>query len=542
MEMVSYLGELIQKQEMTINIAGSASEILIKMVRSGNTAIRKAALDVLVQISSHHPNGKTLVDAGAVPVMVEELFIRKIDEEPMGSKTEAAAVLANIVESGLDPQAVVVNKEGHVITSKYSVYNFTHMLKCSMPDSLNLSIVRVLLALTAFPKPLATVVSVMKEQDSNQTVIELMGSLSESLGIASTRLLIALSPQMGHTIAEKLCKAPGQPGKLVKSIGLNGRITERHAVTATLLAKLPYQHIALNLALLNRGALATVLGKIDEMQRGETRASRHAKAYMEGLVGTLVRLTTTLYDPDVLLAAMDHNLTSVLTDLLVRSAGSDEVQRLAAVGLENLSSQTPNLSQPPAEERRAKKKNILQRLREAHSVGRVHDNRRPPAHSRVCPVHRGVCSPSTTFCLVEAGAVEGLLCVLESNESGRVVEAALGALCTLMDDVVDVTSGVAVLAEHDAARHVLRVLRQHRDRNGRDGGTLARRCFWAVERFLAHGGERCVREVTGDRALPSLLVGAFHTGDAATKQAAESVLRCLHRMPDYSATYESVEL
>ncbi|CAN6201803.1 unnamed protein product [Urochloa humidicola] len=542
MEMVSYLGELIQKQEMTINIAGSASEILIKMVRSGNTAIRKAALDVLVQISSHHPNGKTLVDAGAVPVMVEELFIRKIDDEPMGSKTEAAAVLANIVESGLDPETIIVNKEGHVLTSKYSVYNFAHMLKCSNPDILNLSIVRVLLALTALPKPLATVVSVMKEQDSSQTVIELMSSLSESLGIAATRLLIALSTQMGHTIAEKLCKAPGQPGKLVKTIALHGRITERHAVSATLLAKLPHQHMALNLALINQGAVAPVLAKIDEMQRGETRASRHAKAYMEGLVGVLVRLTTTLYDPDVLLAAMDHNLTSALVDLLVRSAGSDEVQRLAAVGLENLSSQSPNLSQPPAEERRPKKKNILRRLREAHA-GRVHDNhRRPPPqqqHSRVCPVHRGVCSPSTTFCLVEAGgAVEALLCVVESSESGRAVEAALSALCTLMDDAVDVTSGVAVLSEHDAARHVLRALRQHRD----DGGTVARRCFWAVERFLAHGGERCVREVTGDRALPSLLVGAFHKGDAATKQVAESVLRCLHRMPDYSATYESVEL
>ncbi|CAL5038050.1 unnamed protein product [Urochloa decumbens] len=542
MEMVSYLGELIQKQEMTINIAGSASEILIKMVRSGNTAIRKAALDVLVQISSHHPNGKTLVDAGAVPVMVEELFIRKLDDEPMGSKTEAAAVLANIVESSLDPETIVVNKEGHVLTSKYSVYNFAHMLKCSNPDTLNLSIVRVLLALTAIPKPLATVVSVIKEQDSSQTVIELMSSLSESLGIAATRLLIALSQQMGHTIAEKLCKAPGQPGKLVKTIGLHGRITERHAVSATLLAKLPHQHMALNLALINRGAVATVLAKIDEMQRGETRASRHAKAYMEGLVGMLVRLTTTLYDPDVLLAAMDHNLTSALADLLVRSAaGSDEVQRLAAVGLENLSSQSPNLSQPPAEERRPKRKNILRRLREAHA-GRVHDNHRrpPPQHSRVCPVHRGVCSPSTTFCLVEAGgAVEALLCVLESSENARVVEAALGALCTLMDDAVDVTSGVAVLSEHDAARHVLRVLRQHRDGGG---GTVAGRCFWAVERFLAHGGERCVREVTGDRALPSLLVGAFHKGDAATKQAAESVLRCLHRMPDYSATYESVEL
>ncbi|XP_062228674.1 putative U-box domain-containing protein 42 [Phragmites australis] len=536
MEMVNYLGELVQKQEMIINIAGSASEILVKMVRSGNTAIRKAALDVLVQISSHHPNSRTLVDAGAIPVMVEELFIRKIDDEPMGSKMEAAAVLANIVESGLDPEAIVVNKEGHVITSKYSVYNFAHMLKCSMPDTLNLSIVRVLLTLTALPKPLATLVSVMKEQNSSQTVIELMNSLTEALGIAATRLLIALSPQMGHTIAEELCKAPGQPGKLVKSIGQPGRITELHAVAAMLLARLPYQHIALNLALLNRGAVPIVLAKIEEMQRGEMRASRHAKAYMEGLVGTLVRLTTTLHDRDVLLAAMDHNFTSVLTDLLVRSAGSDEMQRLASVGLGNLSNLSPNLSQPPTEERRSKRKNILQRLREAHS-SRVHDNRKPPAHSRVCPVHRGVCSPATTFCLVEAGAVEGLLGALESNENGRVVEAALGALCTLLDDAVDVTSGVAVLAEHDAARHVLRALRQHRD-----GGVVARRCFWAVERFLAHGGERCVREVTSDRALPSLLVSAFHKGDTSTKQVAESVLRCLHRMPDYSATYESVEL
>ncbi|KAL6631267.1 hypothetical protein ACP70R_028117 [Stipagrostis hirtigluma subsp. patula] len=540
MEMVSYLGELVQKQEMTINIAGSASEILIKMVRSGNTAIRKAALDVLVQISSHHPNGRTLVDAGAVPVMVEELFIRKIDEEPMRSKMEAAAaVLANIVESGLDPEAIVVNKEGHVITSKYSIYNFAHMLKCSMPDNLNLSILRVLLALTVHAKPLATVVSVMKEQDSCQTVIELMGSLTEALGIAATRLLIALSPQMGHTMAEKLCKAAGQPGRLVKNIGQPGRITERHAVSATLLARLPYQHIALNLALLNQGVVPTVVSKIEEMQRGGMRASRHAKAYMEGLVGALVRLTTTLYDQDVLLAAMDHNFTSVLTDLLVRSAGSDEVQRLAAVGLENLSNQSATLSQPPTEEPRPKRKNILRRLRDAHA-GRVHDNRRPPAHSRVCPVHRGVCSPVTTFCLVEAGAVEGLLGALESNENARVVEAALGALCTLMDDAVDAVGGVAVLAEHDAARHVLRALRQHRDGGG--GAAVARRCFWAVERFLAHGGERCVREVTGDRALPSLLVSAFHNGDAATKQAAESVLRCLHRMPDYSATYESVEL
>ncbi|XP_020151891.1 putative U-box domain-containing protein 42 [Aegilops tauschii subsp. strangulata] len=536
MEMVGYLGELVQKQEMTINIAGSASEILIKMVHSGNASICKAALDVLVQISSHQPNGKTLVDAGAVPVMVEALFIRKIDDEPMGSKTEAAAVLANIVKSGMNPEAIVVNKEGHVITSKYSVYNFAHMLRCSMPDDLNLNILRVLLALTALPKPLATVVSVMKEQDSSQTVIDFMGSPSEALGVAATKLLTALSPQMGHTIAEKLCKVPGQLSRLIRSISQLGRITERHAVSATLLSKLPYQHLTLNLALLHQNAVPTMLAKIEEMQRGGMRASRHAKPYLEGLVGSLVRLTTTLHDQDVLQAAMDHNFTSVLTDLLVRSSGSDEVQRLAAVGLENLSQQSANRSKPPSEEQQPKK-NILRRLR----TGRVHDNRKPPAHSRLCPVHRGVCSPAATFCLVEGGTVECLLGVLESNENSHVVEAALGALCTLMDEGVDVVGGVAVLTEHDTPRHVLRLVRQHRN-DEQGSGAVLRRCFWALECFLENGGDRCVREVTSDRALPSALVGAFHKGDTATKQVAESVLRSLHRMPDYSATYMSVEL
>lgn len=473
MEMVGYLGELVQKQEMTINITGSALEILIKMVHNGNASICKAALDVLVQISSHHPNSKTLVDAGAVPVMVEALFIRKIDDEPMGSKSEAAAVLANIVESGMDPEGIAVNKEGHVITSKYSVYNFAHMLKLSMPDDLNLNIVRVLLALTTLPRPLSTVVSVMKEQDSSQTVIEFIGSPSEALGIVATKLLTALSPQMGHTIAEKLCVAPGQLGKLIKSISQSGRITELQAVSATLLSKLPYQHLTLNLVLLHRSAVSTMLTKIEEMQRGEMRASRHAKTYLEGLVGSLVRLTTTLYDPDVRLAAMDHNFTSVLTDLLVCSSGSDEVQRLAAVGLENLSHQSVNLTQVLSAEERPKKKTILRRLR----TGRVHDNRKPPAHARRCPVHRGVCSPTTTFCLVEAGAVECLLGVLESNENGRVVEAVLSAVCTLLEDAVDVVSGVAVLSEHDAARHVLRALRQYRD--DERGSAVLQRCFWA---------------------------------------------------------------
>lgn len=140
-------------------------------------------------------------------------------------------------------------------------------------------------------------------------------------------------------------------------------------------------------------------------------------------------------------------------------------------------------------------------------------------------MHRGVCSPAaTTFCLLEAGAVEGLLGCLE-NDNARVVEAALGALCTLLDEGWTLRRAcMAALAELDAVRHVLGALRQHRE------NVLWQKCFCMVEKFLMHGDNRCSREVTGDRMLPTALVSAFHKGNASTKKAAQSILRRLHKM------------
>nr|CAB3447799.1 unnamed protein product [Digitaria exilis] len=532
MEMVSFLSELVQEQELTIDINRSTSEILIKMARSCKPMARKAAFDVLVQLSFHRPNSMMLVDAGAVPVMIEELFIRKVDDEPVNSMASAGTILANIVESGIDPETTLVNKEGHVLTSKYSIYNFVHMLKCFMPDDLNLSIIRVLLAFTALAKPLATVVSVIRENHRGHAIVELMSSQMEALSLAATRLLITLSPHIGHTIVERLCKTQGQPRKLVKNISHAGRITERQAALAILLARLPYRNTSLNVALVQEGAVPAILSAIKEMQNNPARSSRHAVPYMEGLVGALVRLTATLYSPEVLKVAIDHNLASVLTELLTGAAGSDEAQRLAAVGLENLSYLSIKLSQPPPDELLSKKNiTILKLLKDS----KAHNNKKS-SHNQinVCLVHRGVCSPATTFCLLEAGSVEGLLGCLE-NDNVRVVEAALGALCTLLDERVDVEKSVAALSELDVARRVLGALRQHRQ------NVLWQKCFCVVEKLLEHGDDRCVREVTGDRMLPTALVSAFHRGDASTKQAAESILRRLHKMPDYSATYVSME-
>ncbi|KAJ3694757.1 hypothetical protein LUZ60_000134 [Juncus effusus] len=572
MEIVGYLSELAQKQDISITIAAEsrACEALIRMVRAkpnpnpvptnppangeaasasvapgipdresiSNPMVRKAAFDVLVSISSIKPNAVPLLKAGVIPVMIEELFLRNnpSDGNPIPPKIDAAGVIANLLESGvgsgMDPEKILVNKNGHTLTSQYTIYNFAHMLKLSMPERLNINLIRILLALSTQPKPLAAIVSVARETEVIHTVIELLNSQSDDLPIVSTKLLVTLCPHIGHTIAERLCKTQGQPGSLVIKFE-SGRVTEKQAESANLLARLPHQNITLNLYLLHQGTMPVILGRIQEILSGGSLTSKYAKSYMEALVGILVRFTTTLYDPEIFTMVVETNLMRVFTEFLVRNAGSELVQIYACTGLMNLSSQSVNLSKPVEEQRRSlsmKKKGFLKML----SKSTAHKDM-SPKDILVCPVHRGLCSASTTFCLIEANAVERLLGVLESD-NGKVVGAALGALSTLLEDRVDVDKGVMIISESDGVRRVLRVLRDHREEG------LWYKAFWVIERCITRGTNKEVQEISADRVLPGRLVSAFHSGDANTKQVADNILRRLHRMPDYSMSFVSMEM
>ncbi|KAL5987489.1 hypothetical protein ACLOJK_035237 [Asimina triloba] len=518
MEMGGYLGELVLSHNDKTYVAERASTALIRMVHNGNTLTRKAAFKALEQLSSHHPNSRTLVEAGIVPMMTEEMFARRIYNEPMDSREESAVILANILESGIDPATLQVNTPNHTMASDYIIYNIAQMIKSSETSHLNINLIKILLCLTQQPKSIATVVSVIKETESSYTLVELLNSPQEEVSIASAKLLISLSAQIGHTIADQLCKTKDQPESLINKPEAN-RITEKHAVWATLLAKLPHQNLTLNLALLHKGIVSTTLQRLEQIQRGATRASRFASSYLGGLVGILVRFTTTLYDPSILFLARDMNLASVFTGLLI-STGNDEVQRLSAIGLENLSSESIHLSKPP-QVRKSKLQRFLPRcffIGGSHSDWELH----------LCPVHRGACSAETTFCLVETRAIEKLLACLDHENVG-VVEAALSAICTLLDDKVDVDKSVSVLSEVNMVQHVLNVLREHREEG------LWQKSFWVIERFLMKGGDRSASDISEDRLLPSTLVSAFHHGDSSTRQMAEKILRHLNKMPNFSS-------
>ncbi|XP_010261453.1 PREDICTED: putative U-box domain-containing protein 42 [Nelumbo nucifera] len=515
MEMARCLGEIVLARQIRTHVAERASPPLIKMVHSGNSLTRKAALKALVQISSYSPNRRILVNAGTVPIMIEEIFKRTIDNEPMDAKEESVAILANILESDQAPEDLQVSTQGRTMASDHVVYKIIQMLKSSSQDEVKFNLIRILLCLTNAPKATVTIVSVVKETEVSYNLIELINSPHEKLGIASIKLLITLSPYIGHTLSERLCKTRGQPESLIKKPTEINQITEKHAVSANFLARLPRQNLTLNLALLHKNTVPTILETINEIQITGSRASRFAISYLEGLVGILVRFTTTLYESQVLLLAKSHNLASVFTELLIRTE-SDEIQKLSAIGLENLSSESINLSRPP----QLKKSNSkITRLLSFHSS--------KERSTQICPVHRGACSSQTTFCLLDNKAVERLLACLD-HENVEVVEAALSALCTLLDDKVDVDKSVSLLNEMNLIQHLLNVMGEHRKES------VQQKSFWLVERFLVRDGGRSVSVLSQDRFLPSILVSAFHGGDVNTRQMAEKILRHLNKMPNFS--------
>ncbi|GLU04867.1 hypothetical protein SLE2022_219960 [Rubroshorea leprosula] len=522
MEMASCLGEIILGHDSKTYVAERASPCLIKMVQSGNTLIRRAAFQALAEISSYHPNARILVEAGIVHIMAEEMFIRTIYNEPMNSKKEAAAILANILESGIDHGILQVNTQGHPVDSDYVVYGIIYMLKNSTPDELNINLIRILLCLTESPKSMTTVVSVIKETEACFTLVEIVNNPHEELGVAVIKLLIKLSPYVGHTLAERLCKTRGLPENLIEiPTQTNQYITEKQALSAKLLAKIPHQNLALNLALLGKNIVPGVLQTINLIQKTGTRSSRYANAYLEGLVGILVRFTTTLYETQILFLARNHNFTQVFTELLVKTS-SDEVQKLSAIGLENLSSESIHLSKPPQLKR--KKFMKLFYLPKSLSFGSSKKKKIP-----LCTVHRGVCSSQSTFCLVDAKAVERLLACVD-HENAEVVEAALAAICTLLDDKVDVDNSVSLLSEVHAVKHVLNAVKEHKQEG------LWQKSFWVIEKFLVKGGDQSASDISQDRLFPATLISAFHHGDGSTRQMAEKILRHLNKMPNVSTT------
>lgn len=518
LSMATFLGELVLNNDIKVLVAKTVGLSLINIMKSGNVQLREAALKALNQISSFEASSKVLIEAGILPPLVRDLFGVGANQLPMRLKEVSATILANVVNSGYDFDSIPVGPDQQTLVSEDTVCSLLHLISNTGP-AIECKLLQVLVGLTSSPTTVLNVVAAIKSSGAIISLVQFIEAPQKDLRVASVKLLQNLSPHMGQELADGLRGTVGQLGSLIRLISENMGITEEQAAVVGLLADLPERDLGLTRQMLDEGAFQIVISRVLSIRHGEIKGIRFVTPFLEGLVRVLVRVTFALADePSAIELCRKNNVAALFIDLL-QSNGHDSVQMNSATALENLSQESKNLTRLPDLPKPGFCASIFPCLSKPHVI------------TGLCQIHRGACSLRESFCLLEGQAVDKLVALLDHTNE-KVVEAALAALSTILEDGVDIERGVMVLCEAEGIRPILDVLLEKRTDN------LRRRAVWVVERILR--SEEIAYEVSGDPNLSTALVDAFQHGDYRTRQIAERALKHVDRLPNFSGVFPNM--
>ncbi|KAG2257227.1 hypothetical protein Bca4012_094401 [Brassica carinata] len=514
LSMTTFLGELSLNNDTKVYVAQTVGSSLVDLMRSGDMPQREAALRALNNISSYEGSAKLLISIGILPPLIKDLFYVGPNNLPIRLKEVSATILANIVNIGYDFDKATLVSDNRVENLLYLISNTGPSIQCKLLE--------VLVGLTTCQKTVIHVVSAIKTSGAIISLVQFVEvKENEDLRLASVKLLHNLSPFMSEELADALRGTAGQLDSLVAIISEKIPISEEQAAAAGLLAELPERDLALTREMLTVGAFEKIISKVVGIRQGEIKGMRFERNFLEGLVRILSRITFAFSNETLQTRAItfcrEYNVASLFIHL-IQSNGQDTIQMVSAMALENLSLESINLSHMPD--------------LPPPSCGSIFScMSKPPVITGLCKIHHGVCSLRETFCLVEGGAVEKLVALLD-HENDKVVEASLAALSSLLEDGLDVEKGVKILDEADGIRHVLNVLTENRTEK------LTRRAVWLVERILRI--EDIAREVAEQPNVSASLVDAFQNGDFRTRQIAENALKHIDKIPNFSGIFPTM--
>ncbi|KAE8647205.1 U-box domain-containing protein 44 [Cucumis sativus] len=514
--MAAHLGELVLNNDVKLFVAQTVGSSLINIMRSGDKQSKEAALKALNQISSFDTSARVLVQEGILPPLVKDLFTVSSNQLPMKLKEVSATILANVVSSGCDFNSIPVEPNNQsTLVSEDTIHNLLQLISNTGP-AIECKLLQVLVGLTSSPSTISSIVNAIRSSGAVISLVQFIEAPQLDLRVSAIKLLQNISPHLSQELADALRGSVGQLSSLFRIIAENTGITEEQAAAVGLLADLPEMDFGLSRQMLDEGAFELVYLRIVQLRQGETRGGRFLTPFLEGLVRILARITSLVpaaeCEPDARAFCRRHNLAALFIELL-QSNGLDNVQMVSALALENLSLESKNLTQIPTLPEPGFCASIFPCLSAQ------------PVLTGLCPLHRGTCSLRESFCLLEDKAVNKLVALLDHTNE-KVVEAALAALSTLLDDGVDVEKGVNILYDAEGVQPIFNVLLENRTEN------LMRRAVWTVERLLR--SDDIAIEFSNNPKVSTALVDAFQHGDYKTRQTAERALRHVDKLPNFS--------
>ncbi|KAG6394911.1 hypothetical protein SASPL_145502 [Salvia splendens] len=433
LERISMVKELVSLEldEEKIKLLGEEGVIppLLEMA-TGGVESKEVSLHALVKLSTFRGNKHLICGGGGVSLVVKLLSSSHIVP---AVTARCAEILANLSANG-DETTFLVDEDGGQLELKSVTANLLAIQQnLNSLDSIRRPALRALVGICQSEAGL--VKSAVVSCSGISVVLALLDDSNQEIRELAINLVFLFSQHEPEGVVEYLLK----PRRLEALVGFleNSEKGDVQRAAAGLLANLPKSETSLTEKLIELGGLKAII-QIIRLGTGEAK---------ENALSALFRFT----DPTNLKSqrvVVELDAFPLLTGLL--RAGSVTASARAAALLGDLSMRTPELSD-------------------------LH----------MCPAHGGSCSVSTTFCLLEGGALPDLVRVVQDKVHATAYEA-IQTLSTLVQEDSP-QRGAAVLHEYGAIGPTIEVLRWGSESLKTEALILLERVFVSTEMVDLYG-------------------------------------------------------
>ncbi|XP_073315691.1 U-box domain-containing protein 44-like [Primulina huaijiensis] len=394
-------------------------DLLLVLVSHDDVEMKIVAVGALLNLSSLKKNGQEVIKKHAVRPLLDILHHQTSSQR---LRELVSAVIVNLALSSIpeDSAAVPVPllESEEDILELYSLINFTG-------PGVKQNIIRIFHVMCL--SPIAVIIKSKLRQYSAMPVLLRLCEVDDStLRANAVKLLCCLTEDDDEAkILEHITQSSVEA---LLMIIRNSENEEEISSTLGTIANLP-ESAQISKWLLESHNLTSSLTSLFNSENIRSKRNQ----FTESVVGAICRLTVRT-SVELQKKVAEVGIIENLLPLL--ETGSSLTRRNVGISLTQLSLSSPELS------RQISRRPVLWCF---------------SALPESCPVHRGICTVVSSFCLLEAGAVKPLVQVLRGEPNLEACEAALDALLTLIDGE-RLQNGCKVLEEANAIAEMIKLI------------------------------------------------------------------------------------
>lgn len=401
-------------------VEGGVLGPLLHLVSHNDTQMKRAAVKALQNLSSIPQNGLQMIKDGAVVPLLDLLYHHTLSAPSM--REEAAETIMNLAVASAAHETS--QTEVQLLGKEDDIFRLFSLITLTGPR-VQKSIIRTFIAICQ-PPSAVEIRSKLRQCSGLQVLIQLCELEEISLRQSAVKLFYCLTVDVEDAVISEHVSQKSIT-TLLKIIN-SSNDEEEIAAAMGIVSNLPIDHSQMTEWLLEAGALSTIFRFLKDGNYNGLH-----KNLVERAVGSVCRFSVST-NVEWQKQVAEMGVIPVLVHLL--GVGSPLTKQRAAIALTQFSKSSTGLSRP------------------IHRRGGFWCFSTPS--EIICPVHMGICTVESSFCLVEADAVSPLVAVLGEPDIGP-CEASLEALLTLIEGE-KLQNGSKVLGAANAIIPMIRLL------------------------------------------------------------------------------------